>query len=126
GTIYIGAQDGRLYALSSDGLQKWAYQAQGNSGSPAVGLDGTIYWEGYSYLHAVSPSGDMKWKALVGDSGNFGSPALGPDGTICIACVGCPAFNAFKPDGTNRWSVGLTYAAGNSAAVGANGTVFFT
>src|SRR5216683_1444249 len=126
GTIYIGGQDGNLYAVNPDGSQKWTYQAQGNSGSPGIGLDGTIYFEGYSFLNAVTPAGRMKWKALVGDAGSFLSPALGPDGTIYIGCGGCPSFDAFAPNGTNNWSVALSFAPGNSAAVGAGATIYFT
>src|SRR3569623_2242415 len=44
GTIYIGSNDGFLYALREDGSKKWSFRT-GNWGysSPAIGQDGTVY-----------------------------------------------------------------------------------
>ncbi|MBN2373881.1 PQQ-like beta-propeller repeat protein [bacterium] len=44
GTVYIGCDNGKVYALTSDGGLKWSYQTQGEvSSSPAIGSDGTVY-----------------------------------------------------------------------------------
>ena len=45
GTIYLGADDNRLYAInSSNGALKWSYATGGEIETyPAIGADGTIY-----------------------------------------------------------------------------------
>jgi outer membrane protein assembly factor BamB len=43
-TIYVGAQDGNLYALTSAGALKWRFQTGGPvEATPTLGKDGTIY-----------------------------------------------------------------------------------
>src|SRR6185369_11020223 len=44
GTIYIGSNDQRLYAINPDGTKKWAFQTGGKlQSSPAIASDGKIY-----------------------------------------------------------------------------------
>ncbi len=58
GTIYAGA--GHLYAVNPDGSQKWRSDAGAGNGSPAIALDGTVYFHGgYALLYAFSPSGTL-------------------------------------------------------------------
>jgi len=65
GTIYIGCDDGSLYALNPDGTQKWAFLTGGAvESSPAIGADGTVYvgsFDGKLYAIAGPPeaSGDI-------------------------------------------------------------------
>jgi len=89
-------------------------------------LDNTVYCVGYSYLYAVSRSGTTNWKALVGDAGNFASPSVGLDGSIYIACSGCYALRAFRPEGTQKWSATLLYGPADSSAIGADGNIYFS
>ncbi len=44
GTIYVGSNDKKLYAINSDGTKRWEFLT-GNLvySSPAIGSDGTIY-----------------------------------------------------------------------------------
>ncbi|HVN64786.1 MAG TPA: PQQ-binding-like beta-propeller repeat protein, partial [Candidatus Binataceae bacterium] len=85
GTIYIGNDDGYLYAMNPNGTEKWASQVSSYGLAlhvPAVADDGTVYigtTEGG--LVALNPDGSQKWTFFA-----FGSilsaPAIGPDGTI--------------------------------------------
>jgi outer membrane protein assembly factor BamB len=44
GTIYVGSEDGSLYALNPDGTLKWGYDASSAvNSSPTIGSDGTVY-----------------------------------------------------------------------------------
>jgi len=44
GTIYIGSEDGNIYAINPDGSKKWAFlTGDFVESSPAIGSDGTIY-----------------------------------------------------------------------------------
>lgn len=64
GDIYYGSYDGFLISLSATGTERWRVRigqadGVGNLGTPAIGLDGTIYIVGYaasgtnSYLYAL-------------------------------------------------------------------------
>jgi outer membrane protein assembly factor BamB len=87
GTIYVGANDSKLYAINPDGTLKWSFTtpAYSYSGStPAIGDDGTIYYAGDSqYLYAVDSEGALDWSCYKGIWA-ASSPALGDDGTIYV------------------------------------------
>jgi outer membrane protein assembly factor BamB len=45
GTVYVGSNDGRFYAINADGATKWSFGVPASasaSNSPAVAADGTI------------------------------------------------------------------------------------
>ncbi len=83
GTIYVGSQDNKVYALNPDGSKKWEF-VTGNKvdSSPSIGSDGTIYvgsWD--KKLYALNPDGSKKWEFVVGHNIRP-APAIGSDGTI--------------------------------------------
>ena len=46
GTVYVGSADDKLYAINSDGSQKWAFTTGHDViSSPAICSDGTVNWE---------------------------------------------------------------------------------
>ena len=74
GTVYVGATNGQLYALSPlDGTQKWAFHTGGTIFScPALGQDGTVYvGASDGKLYAVNPDGTQKWAFTTGGSAIF-------------------------------------------------------
>lgn len=115
GTIYVGSDDGHLYALTANGEQKWKFKINGtdigNPGiysSPSIGADGTIYVGGDdSYLYAIHPDGTLKWDLKLGSLVRVSpSPAIGADGTIYVATQG-GTFHAISDDGDTgreKWS----------------------
>jgi outer membrane protein assembly factor BamB len=123
GTIYVGCDDGHVYALDSDGTVKWSY-ATGSyvRSSPSVGADGTVYVASSDgHLYALNPDGTLNWTCLTSSTENA-SPAIGPDGTIY---VGAGDLFAVNPDGTVKWQ----YDSGSgvfdsSPAVASDGTVY--
>jgi outer membrane protein assembly factor BamB len=142
GTIYVGADDGNLYAVNPDGTKKWKLPIGGqviSISAPAIGADGTIYLGSVhaagglfqGNLYAVNPDGTLKWK--FGTGGLVTSaPAVGADGTIYVGAdapdlVGGDLY-AVSADGTAKWefAIGLVVASSISApAIGADGTIFF-
>ncbi|MBM3845148.1 MAG: hypothetical protein FJ405_02520 [Verrucomicrobia bacterium] len=77
GTIYIGCDDGYLYAIWPGGTLRWSTQLVPNGAaiksSPAIGSDGTIYigadaTAGGSGFHAVNgATGAILWSKLPGE-----------------------------------------------------------
>ncbi len=88
GTIYVGSLDGKLYAITPGGIEKWAFLTtldDAVESSPAIGTDGTIYvGSDDNNLYAINPDGSLKWAFTTGGWVRS-SPAIGPDGTIYVA-----------------------------------------
>lgn len=136
GTIYIGSfvDDGEsgagLYAISSNGREKWHFITQGKEvmTTPAIGQDGTIYFGASdTYLYAVNSSGIEIWRFAT--SGPVeSSPAIGADGTIyfgvSLAGKDNPSFHALNPDGTEKWHSTEMDSVASSPAIGADGTIY--
>lgn len=60
GTIYMGSDDNRLYALNPDGTLKWFYQTDDLiRSSPAIGANGTIYIAGGTVMESFMRSVKM-------------------------------------------------------------------
>jgi outer membrane protein assembly factor BamB len=76
---------------------------RGYRGTPAIGLDGTIYITIYSSLIALNTDGTQKWKYDVGDVG-YCYPVIGPDGTIYVTVYDESIIRAVRPDGNEKWS----------------------
>ena len=139
GTIYVGSEDYKLYAINPDGTEKWRFAA-GRSvhSSPAIGVDGIIYVGAYdNNLYAIHSSSlglaDSPWPMFrkgIKHTGNSGrvtekwslatggyvksSPAIRADGTIFVGSNDNNLY-AINPDGTERW----IFAAGDCVSGGA-------
>jgi hypothetical protein len=131
GTIYYSSfrngtpGSGYLYAVNPDGTQAWTYLAQSGNGSAAMGLDRTVYIDGYPFLQAVTPPGTLVWKYRVGDSSLFSSPVIGGDGSIYTGSRDYNVFYAIDSAGTQEWSSTSYETPADSAAIGADGTIYF-
>lgn len=137
GTIYVGSEDGNLYAINPDGTIKWKFKTNNYiESSPAIGSDGTIYIGSTDYnVYAVKPDGTLKWKLDV-DAVVVSSPAIGADGTVYVG-TGSPEnggtaymgindnkIRAINPDGTSKWVFTTSYYVESSPAIGADGTIY--
>ena len=101
GVVYIGSDDGHLYALEqSSGKLKWKFAQScmpatseqcGQNGirsSPAVDTtDGSIAFGSYDgHAYKVSAEGELLWSYKTG--GPIYSPAtIGPDGTVFVGTM---------------------------------------
>ena len=74
GTVYIGSNDGRLYALDlGTGVKKWEFKTGARvTSSPAVS-NGTVYFESYdgSFYAVDAASGARKWKFATAGEHRF-------------------------------------------------------
>ena len=85
GTIYIGSDDGNVWAINPNGSEKWRFPTGGEVESSAiVDLDGTIYiGSSDGNVYAINPDGTQKWFFPTGAAVRS-SPALGRTGFIHI------------------------------------------
>jgi outer membrane protein assembly factor BamB/subtilisin family serine protease len=139
GTIYFGAgagadsaTDTNVYAVNSNGVQKWAFAttttALGLVGSsPAIGADGTVYvGADDKILYALDgAAGTKKWSYLA-DGSIDTTPAIGADGTIYFKDT--TKLYALTSAGVLKWSFTLnTTAVGgtySSPVIGTDGTIY--
>ena len=124
GTLYVGSEDGRLYAINSNGTFKWSCQTGTYvSDSPAIGADGTVYVGSYDHkLYAVNPNGTFKWSFTMGEI-LWSSPTIGADGTVYVGSSDCKLY-AINPDGTEKWSYTTGDRVTSCPAIDVDGTVY--
>jgi outer membrane protein assembly factor BamB len=127
GTVYIGTHSGYFYALHANGTLRWEKSLGTIRGSASIADDGTVYIEA-GKLYALYPNnGTVKWTLSVGAAHN--SPSLDEDGVIYIG-TSAFKFYAIYPNGTIKWTHDFhdeDYTAiwGSSAAISADGTIYF-
>jgi len=127
GTIYVGSEDGKLYAIYPEhGTEKWHFDT-GRSvvSSPAIGSDGTIYVGSCNNkLYAIYPvHGTEKWHFDTGNRIYNSSPAIGSDGTIYVGSEDGKLY-AINPDGTEKWHFETGDSVDSSPAIGSDGTIY--
>ncbi|MBU1078597.1 MAG: VCBS repeat-containing protein, partial [Spirochaetes bacterium] len=123
GTIYIGASDGVLYAINSDGSIKWSYSTGGDIySSPAIGKDGTVYVGSTdNKVYAVS-NGLLKWSFKTNNDFNS-SPAIGTNGVIYIGNRN--GYLYALTNGSIKWACNVNGPVnGSSPAISWDGTVY--
>lgn len=135
GTVYFGAHDKGLYAISPQGVKKWTLYLGGKAyAAPVVGPDGTIYvitWDDQK-LVAVAPNGYKKWEFKKEGStletmypALFSSPAIGDDGTIYAGGFDDRRLYAITPAGKKKWSFSTIGYVG-TPAIEEDGTIYFS
>ena len=124
GTIYIGSEDHKLYALNPNGTLKWTYPTGGGiSSSPAVGHDGTIYVGSRDHnLYAIKPNGILRWRCPTGGE-ITASPTIGHDGTIYVGSYDSKLY-AINRDGSLKCEYDAGGVIRSSAAIGPDGVVY--
>jgi len=83
--IYVGSDDGRLYAIDENGEQQWTFSTLGPiHSSPVVDGNGDIYFgSDDGAIYALFPDGSLKWKFETGGKVRS-SPVIGPDKTLYV------------------------------------------
>ena len=125
GVAYVGSDDGNLYALdATTGAPKWSIATGGAvASSPAVD-NGVVYIGSDDHLlRAIRVSDHVVLWAVTLDPG-FAGPSSAPmvaNGIIYASSAG--SLYAYRPDGTQAWSVAVTTGGALSAPSAANGLV---
>lgn len=83
--IYVGSDDGNLYAIDETGELKWTFETDGPiRSSPVVDGNGDIYFgSDDSAVYALFSDGSLKWKLETGGKVRS-SPVIGPDKTLYV------------------------------------------
>ena len=144
GTLYIGGNDGILYALDAktgnvrwtfDGVARAGYKTYAIFSSAAIGQDRTIYFGGKNGdLYAIREERGffrtgpaVRWRYRLGP-GIQSSPLLGADGIVYIGDER-GTFHAVKPPDSGEWGTALWKHSTkgtliSSPAIAPGGTLF--
>ncbi len=116
GTIYAGAQDGKLYAIDPQGRVLWSFTTRGRVYGPAaIASDGTIIFGGEDeMLYAIDRSGALKWSIVV-DGAITRAPAIDGEGTVYLGTQKQTVY-AVRADGTPLWMHRFAHARGDRCA----------
>ena len=120
GKVYVGSDDGYVYALNpATGAKLWqAPMGSAVLSAPVVGVDGTVYVAGSDgHVRAFSGgTGSEIWSFEA--NGNIDvSPTLGPDGTVYFGTWN-NKFYALNSSGARLWDYTVDGAVRSSAAIG--------
>lgn len=137
GTIYIGSNDGYLYALNKNGTRKWRFDAGSTiESSPAIDSDGMIYFgSNAGEFFALFPTGTKKWSNAISTDKIQASPAIGTDGTIYIEDEYGHYFAINSTNGNVKWQYpkpteddpyppGAVCGPYSTPAIGTDGTIY--
>ncbi|HJO48720.1 MAG TPA: PQQ-binding-like beta-propeller repeat protein, partial [Candidatus Scalindua sp.] len=113
---FKGAQTNKL---------KWKFEVEKRiTSSPAIGLDGTIYFGSVDgKLYAVSSEGKLVWTFQTGGEVTS-SPAIGPDGKIYFGSRDKKLY-AISSDGSLKWAYETEGEIYSSPTIGKDNTVYF-
>jgi outer membrane protein assembly factor BamB len=129
GSVYIGADDGRVYAFNGiTGAILWStiVQTAGVDSTPVLGADGLLYvGAGHSVVALVAANGVQKWRfATAGDVES--APALAPDGTLYFGADDAKVYAVHSSSGSLKWAFAFpdNSTTDSSPALGADGMVY--
>jgi hypothetical protein len=124
GTIYVGSNDGHLYAIKPAGGLKWKFLTKGAVHSrPTVGPDGTVYVGSFDHnVYAIREDGSLKWSFST-QGRVTGSPALGSDGIIYVSSWDHHIY-ALGPEGSLKWKFPTRGEVFSSPAIAHDGTIY--
>ncbi len=123
-TIYVGSDDGNLYAINPNGTLGWRFKT-GDSiwSSPAIGYDGTVYvGSNDGNLYAINPNGTLRWRFKTNGSVRS-SPAIAQDRTIYVGSDDGNLY-AINPNGTLKWKFETGDAVVSSPAIDRYGRIY--
>ena len=124
GAIYVGSDDGYVYAISPYGGGKWAFQT-GNlvQSSPAISSEGVLYVGSYDYkLYAINPDGTEAWE--FGTTGQiYSSPAVDSNGVIYVGSDDALLY-AIDRKGVRKWFFPTGDRVRSSPAISNDGTIY--
>jgi outer membrane protein assembly factor BamB len=125
GTIYVGSDDGNLYAIDKGGKKKWQFPTGARiEGSPAINAFGTVHVGSVDQkIYAINADGSKKWELLL-NGAISSTPAIAGDGTVFVGDQN-GNFYAITPGGQKKWEFRGRGDILSSPAVGADGSVYF-
>jgi outer membrane protein assembly factor BamB len=123
GALFIGADDGRIYSIRSDGSLRWSFVAQRDiRSSLGIAPDGTVYATSFdANLYSLAPSGEVNWVLPTGGV-IHSSPVVDANGTVFFGSQDDRLY-AVSAKGKVLWEIDLGADVDSSVAITPSGTL---
>jgi outer membrane protein assembly factor BamB len=123
GTLFIGADDGRIYAIRSDGSLRWSFVAQRDiRSSLGIAPDGTVYATSFDgNLYSLAASGEVNWVLPTGGV-IHSSPVVDIDGLVFFGSQDDHLY-AVSSVGKVEWAIDMGADIDSSVTISASGTL---
>ena len=133
GTIYVGSDDGHLYAINPDGSLKWKSVNIGQvKSSPAIGLNGVVYvgtnndWVYGFAKDAVDPSSHAVLYSFPAFGAFESSPVIGAGGKVYVGSDD-GIFYGLTPSLVKEWKFQIPAPISyGRPAIGPTGIIYVT
>ncbi len=131
GTIYVGSEDGNVYAVQPDGTKKWEFTTGGKvTSSPTVDYYNAaivIYVGSHDgKVYAIDADGNQKWAFTTGGTVSS-SPAVSYLGVIYVGSEDNKVYAIRSSDGTperGEWPFVTGDKVTSSPAIDSEGTIY--
>ncbi|GIP32541.1 PQQ-binding-like beta-propeller repeat protein [Paenibacillus sp. J2TS4] len=134
GTIYLGTENKKLYAIEADGTVKWEIGLSDSPNRLAVGPEEMIYVAAdpniSNEIYAFDASGNKLWEFTRGGpevkiyfDSPYSSPAIDANGVVIIGGANERKLYAIESDGVKKWEI-ATGGVPGSPGIGKDGTVY--
>ncbi|MDB4997194.1 MAG: cell surface protein [Myxococcaceae bacterium] len=124
GTIYVGSDAKRFYAVTPAGAVKWKLELDDEADTAALlTTDGKIVFTAGRTLYAVRSGGDVAWR-FQAKKKIFTAPAIADDGTIAFGAQDHRAYRVTS-QGVLASVTDLGADVDGSPAIGDDGAIFF-
>jgi outer membrane protein assembly factor BamB len=123
GTIYVGSDAQRLFAISPGGKVKWSLQAEGEADSgPVISPDGTLVFAAGRMVYGLTPLGYVKWR-FAAKRKVFTAPAVDERSHVFFGSQDHHAYG-LKGEGQPMWSTDLGADVDGAPAIADDGSVY--
>lgn len=123
GTIYIGTDAKKLFALSPKGVTLFRLETEGEADtSAAFGKDGNVVFAAGTHVYSVRRGGDLAWR-FAARGKVFTSPAVTDDGLVIVGSQD-HRVHALGVAGALAWTVDLGADVDGSPVVGDDGAIY--
>jgi len=125
-TVYVGSDDGHLYAVNAtDGSQEWMFGTGGAVESSPTVVDGTVYvGNNDGLLYAVdAETGSQEWAFSNPSDAVTSSPTV-VDGTVYVGSEDDTLYAVNATDGSQEWAFSNPSGAVTSSPTVAGGRVY--
>ncbi len=123
GTVYVGSDAKKLFAVSPAGAVIWKIDLDGEADSGATfAKDGTIVFAAGSTVYAARKRGDLAWR-FAAKGKVYTAPAIADDGLVVFGSQDDHVY-ALRADGTLAWSVDLGADVDGAPAIADDGAIY--
>lgn len=123
GTIYVGFENGKLYAIDKKDSILWVFNDDLILTAPSIGKNGILYFGSLSgVVYAVTKFGAKVWSINLNERMDCSGSVIDNDGNIYICTE--TKLHSISKEGVLLWSYPLGVQTFGAPALGHDGTIY--